>query len=98
MSIAKILSYVPKDNPAYFNMGLEKYNQNMFDEVFHTYSMALLNTNGVEKYKNGVDPNDVEVLLLPEAEREAKLKQIKEQLIAYEGMLTGVVIDPNDKD
>lgn len=80
------------------NMGLEKYNQALFDGAKHTIEMAAIEEGDTVRYITGINPFSADVEFLPETEREAKIKEIKKIAIYAEGKLAGVNIKEDDAD
>ena len=80
------------------NMGLEKYEMVVYDNVEHTEQLACLEINGTTRYVTGLDEFAPEIKRLPEAEREAKIKEIRKIVSSLEKDLASNVIDPEDKD
>jgi hypothetical protein len=80
------------------NMGLEKYGLSLHDGVEHEEQLACIELNGVTRYLTGLDEFAPEVKMLPESEREARVKQIRETVSELEKSLASNVIEPKDKD
>lgn len=80
------------------NMGLEKYDMVLFEGVVHEEPLACLLQNGIKRYITGLNEFAPEVKNLPEEEREAKIKQIRETVAQLEKELASNVIDPKDQD
>jgi hypothetical protein len=80
------------------NMGLEKYEMVLFEGVVHEEPLACLLQNGIKRYLTGLNEFAPEVKNLPEEEREAKVKQIRETVAQLEKELASNVIDPKDPD
>jgi len=95
MSKVRIKPFVDR---SIFNMGLERYDQNMIDGANHRYSVYAYNYGGVDRYKTGLDIHDPALSYLSDTEREAKIKTIKETLIKLERALGGAVVNPDDPD
>ena len=53
------------------NMGLEIYDQVLFDGVKHHEQLACLEVNGVIRYITGLNEFSPEIKLLPKEEKEA---------------------------
>ena len=80
------------------NMGLEKYDMVLFEGVVHEEPLACLLQNGIKRYLTGLNEFAPEVKNLPEEEREAKVKQIRETVAQLEKELASNVVDPKDPD
>lgn len=88
---------------AYFNadldnMGLEKYNMSLHEGAYHSESIACLERNGIKRYLTGLNEFAPEIKGLPEAQKKAKVKQIRQHVIDLEKELASNVIDIDDKD
>ena len=64
-------------NPDQDNMGLEKYNMSLHEGAFHSESIAALERNGIVRYVTGLNEFAPEVKTLPENEKKAKIKEIR---------------------
>ena len=51
------------------NMGLEKYEQALFDGIFHEEQLACLEINGIKRYLTGLNEFAPEVKKLPDPDR-----------------------------
>ena len=93
----KIKAYInPKEED---DLGLHKYNLNMLDGVKHTHELvAIESTDGIWKYKTGLDYYALSVMNLPKDEREAKQIEIKKQLIEYTKIIDGIIIKEDDPE
>jgi|31_taG_2_1085359.scaffolds.fasta_scaffold00406_4 hypothetical protein len=80
------------------NMGLEKYDMVLFEGVVHEEPLACLLQNGIKRYVTGLNEFAPDVKNLPEDEKEAKIKQIRETVSQLEKELASNVIDPKDPD
>jgi len=80
------------------NMGLETYGLALYDGVRHQEQLACLENNGVVRYLTGLNEFAPEVRLLPDEEREARIKQIRTVIADLEKELAANIIDPEDKD
>lgn len=75
------------------NLGLEKYGQSLFDGVWHEEQIALIERNGIRRYVTGLNEFAPEVTLIPnEADREAKIRQIRATVAELEKALAANVI------
>lgn len=79
------------------NMGLEKYELVVFDGVIHEEPLICLQQNGVTRYITGLNEFAPEVKMLPDEEREAKIKEIRQVVSELERELVANVIDPKSK-
>ena len=80
------------------NMGLEKYKLVLFDGVMHEEPLICLEQNGVKRYVTGLNEFAPEIKSLPDEEKKAVIKQIKETVSQLEKELASNVIDPKSKD
>lgn len=94
-STVKISPYLDPSNQ---NMGLEKYGLILFDNVMHEEPIICLEQNGVKRYVTGLNEFAPEIKKLPEEERLAVVKDIRETVASLEKDLVTNIIDPKDKD
>tara|TARA_B100000902_G_scaffold390532_1_gene439610 strand:- start:1561 stop:2574 length:1014 start_codon:yes stop_codon:yes gene_type:complete len=80
------------------NMGLEKYNMTLFDNVYHSETIACMERNGIVRYITGLNEFAPEVKQLDPKARKAKVKEIRTAVVQLEKELAANVIDPEDKD
>jgi hypothetical protein len=80
------------------NMGLEIYDQVLFDGVKHHEQLACLEVNGVIRYITGLNEFAPEIKLLPTDQKEAKVREIRTAIVELERELAANVIDVDDKD
>ena len=80
------------------NMGLETYNQVLFDGVKHHEQLACLEVNGVIRYITGLNEFAPEIKLLAPEQREAKIREIRTSVADLERELAANVLDIEDKD
>lgn len=80
------------------NMGLENYDMVLFEGVIHEEPLACLLQNGIKRYITGLNEFAPEVKNLPEDERKAKIKHIRETVSQLEKELASNVVDPKDSD
>lgn len=80
------------------NMGLENYGLSLYDGVTHHEQLACLENNGVVRYLTGLNEFAPEIKLLPQEEREAKVKEIRSIIAELERELAANIIDPEDKE
>ena len=86
-------------NPGIDNMGLEQYGKSLFDGVSQIEPLGFIEKNGVKRFLTGLNENAPEVTNLPQAEREAMVKDIRETASKVHKMLTGGdLIDPSLKN
>lgn len=77
------------------NMGLEKYNINLFDNVFHEEPVTCIENNGIHRYVTGLNPFAPEVKMIKnEEERKAKIKEINTTVAQLEAELAANILDP----
>lgn len=75
------------------NLGLEKYQQSLFDGVWHEEQIALIERNGIKRYVTGLNEFAPEVTLIQnEADRDAKIRQIRSTVAELEKALAANVI------
>lgn len=98
LKVHKKVSIRPYFDPTVENMGLEKYGLSLHDGVYHSEQLACLEKNGIRRYVTGLNEFAPEVKLLPEDEREAKIKEIRTVVAQLERELAANVIDPADED
>jgi hypothetical protein len=94
-ALPTIRPYVDK---TVFNMGLENYNLALHDGTFHDEQLMCLEVNGVLRYVTGLNEFAPEVKKLPEEQKKAKIKQIRQIVAQLEMELATNVVDPEDKD
>lgn len=80
------------------NMGLEIYEQVLFDGVKHHEQLACLEVNGVIRYITGLNEFAPEIKTLPTDQREAKIREIRTAIVELERELAANVIEIEDKD
>jgi hypothetical protein len=85
------------DNSA-SNMGLEDYGMSLFDGVTHNEQLACLDNNGVVRYITGLNEFTPEIKLLPTADKEARIREIRSAVAELEQELAANVIDIEDKE
>jgi hypothetical protein len=79
------------------NMGLERANQVLFDNVYHEEQLACIEANGVKRYLTGLNEFAPEIKKIPDEElREAKIKEIRKAVSEIEKEIASNVIDPED--
>lgn len=88
----------PYFNPAFENMGLEKYNMTVHDGVYHMEELTCLEINGIKRYITGLNEFAPEVKALPTKERAAKIKEIRTMVAELEQQLAANVIDVEDPE
>jgi len=64
------------------NMGLEKYNEALFPGIFQVDRMGCEDKNGYKTYFTGLDENDPSVQTLPESQKLARIRTIR-QVVAF---------------
>lgn len=80
------------------NMGLENYGMSLHEGVWHEEDLACLELNGVKRYVTGLNEFAPDVKMLPPAEKEAKIKEIRTVVAQLEAELAANVIQIDDKD
>ena len=94
--VIRIMPYV---DPTRSNMGLEKYDQVVFDGVQQTESMTCLQQNGVLRFLNGLNEFAPEIkLIVDPVEKKARITEIRKDIAAIEMGLAANVLDIDDKD
>jgi hypothetical protein len=78
------------------NMGLEQYGLSLFDGVTHTEQLACLEKNGVVQYVTGLNEFAPEIKLMPQEEREARIREIRTVVAELERELAANVLDIED--
>jgi len=81
------------------NMGLQKYDQIIFDGVWHEEQLACIEMNGIKRYVTGLDEfaPSVKKIADPE-ERAAKKAEIRKIVSELEKEMASNVINPDDPD
>lgn len=92
-----IKPYINPDEPVE-NMGLEKYGQVLFEGTKHEQQLRCTIINGVTRFVTGLDEFADSVKRLPEAERKAKVKIIRETVSQLEKEMHGNKLDVDDED
>ncbi len=80
------------------NMGLQNYGMALHDGVWHEESLACLELNGIKRYVTGLNEFAPDVKMLQGADKEEKIKEIRNTVVQLEAELASNVIDPEDKD
>jgi hypothetical protein len=80
------------------NMGLEKYNMVLFENIFHEEPIICLENNGIKRYVTGLNEFAPEIKNLPDDERDAAIKNIRKTVAQLEKELASNVINPEDPD
>lgn len=80
------------------NMGLERYGQVLFEGTAQEQQLRCTETNGVLRFTTGLDEFAEAVKKLPDAEREAKVKIIRETVSKLEREIYGNRLDVNDEE
>lgn len=93
-----IKPYINPDEPRE-NMGLEKYNQVLFEGTMHEQQLRCTIINNVTRYVTGLDEFSDEVKRMrDEKEKEAKIKLIRETVAQLEKELYANSLDVDDPD
>jgi hypothetical protein len=95
---SKVVAVRPYFDSSRQNMGLEKYGMALHDGVYHEESLACLELNGVKRFVTGLNEFAPDVKLLPPAEKEVKVKEIRNVVAQLEKELAANVIDVEDKE
>ncbi|MEI6886907.1 MAG: hypothetical protein WCK31_01565 [bacterium] len=88
----------PYVDPQRGNMGLEKYDQALFDGIFHEEQLACLEINGIKRWVTGLNEFAPEIKKLSTEEREAAVLEIRKTVSVLEAELAANFVDPTDKD
>jgi len=80
------------------NMGLEKYGMTLHDGVYHMEDLACLELNGIKRYVTGLNEFAPAVKMLPEAEKKAKVKEIRKVVMQLEKELAANVLKEDDPE
>lgn len=92
-----IKPYIDPEMPRQ-NMGLEKYGQVLFEGTMHEQQLRCTIRNGITRYVTGLDEFADSVKDLPDGEREAKIKMIRETIVKLEKELYSENLDVDDPD
>lgn len=95
---ASAIAIRPYFNPSKENMGLQNYGMALHDGVWHEENLACLEINGVKRYVTGLNEFAPEVKMLPPAERDEKVKEIRSVISQLEKDLAANVVEPDDKE
>lgn len=95
---AQKIAIRPFFDPSVSNMGLEKYQMALMDGVYHEEQLACLEINGVKRYVTGLNEFAPEVKLLPDEQREAKIREIRAIVAQIERELAANVVSVDDPD
>lgn len=80
------------------NMGLENYSMSLYDNVYHEEQLTCLDVNGVRRYITGLNEFAPEIKLLPNAQKKARVKQIRTAVAELEKELAQNVVKVNDPE
>jgi hypothetical protein len=97
-SVIAIRPYFDMENKGLSNMGLEKYGLSTFDGTSHYEQLACVERNKIRRYITGLDEFAPEVKKLPEEERVAKIKVIRNTVAQLERELAANILDPEDEN
>ena len=78
------------------NMGLEKYNLVLFDNVYQEEPLMCLEKFGQRRYITGLNEYAEEVQALPAEQRKATVDRIRETVSQLEKLLAANEVDPAD--
>lgn len=92
------ISIRPFTNTSVPNMGLEKHDMVVFEGVVHEEPVTCLEINGIKRYITGLNEFAPEIKMLPEDEREAAIKDIRNTVSQLEKEIIANVVDPKDPD
>ena len=99
LKIASSIAVRPYADPSIPNMGLERYNMALFENVTQEESIIYLDPtgSGKKRYITGLNEYAPEVQMLPIDDKEAKIKDIRECVATIERYF-GNALDISDKD
>jgi hypothetical protein len=81
------------------NMGLEKYGQVLHEGTTQSEELGALETNGIVRYITGLNEFAPEITAITDKKiKDAKIKQIREDVIHLEKTLAGNVLKIDDPD
>ena len=80
------------------NMGLQRYDMVLFDNIMHSEPIVCLEQNGVKRYVTGLNEFAPEVQNLPEEEKQAKIIDIRKTVSAIEKKIAANIVDVNDEN
>lgn len=89
-----IKPFVPENGKD--SVGLYKYNMVIHDGTYHVYELACLENGGQKRYSTGLNEFDLSLKDLPDEQRKAKIKQIREDVSRLEYELNQNKVDPED--
>jgi hypothetical protein len=90
------ISVKPYFDNSVSNMGLETYGLSLFDGVTHTEQLACIERNGVVQYLSGLNEFAPDIKLLPQEEKDARVREIRTAIAELEKELAANVIDIED--
>lgn len=103
--LVKYRDYSPTDicikpyfDPNIPNMGLENYGQVFFEGTAMMQSLRSIDINGVERFITNLDEFSMDIKALPEKEKEARIKNIRQTLAEIEYEIFFNRVDPTDPD
>lgn len=88
----------PFVDPSIESMGLEKYGMAVHEGIFHEEPLVCLEQHGVRRYVTGLNEFAPEITRLPQPEREAAVKEIRNMVVDLEARLAANVIKADDPD
>ena len=94
----KKIAIRPYFNNEVENMGLEKYGMTLHDGVYHMEELSCLEINGIKRYVTGLNEFSPDVKTLPDAERKAKIKEIRKIVCQLEKELAANVLKEEDPE
>ena len=94
-----VIAIKPFVNPNVSNMGLENYGLAVFDNTRQREQLACIERDGIKRYLTGLNEFAPEVTMIEnQAEREAKVKAIREAVSQLEKELGSNIVKPEDPD
>ena len=93
------ISIKPYFDPSKSNLGLEKYGMSLHEGVFHEEQLAVIERNGIRRYLTGLNEFAPEIKLIQnDADREARIKDIRTTVAQLEKELAANIVDPEDPE
>lgn len=97
LKIGQAISVRPFLEDLQSNMGLEKYNMVVFENIVQEEPLAYVEQNGIRRYITGLNEFAPELNSLNPEEKEAKIKQIRSVVAKAEREIASNIIDEKDE-
>lgn len=98
ISAGKKVTVKPYVDNTVDNMGLQQYDQVIFEGVWHEEQLACIEFNGVKRYVTGLDEFAPSIKKITDPEkRNAKIRDIRATVSQLEKDLASNVVDPDDE-